>query len=68
MTKKFGRLLGSSIALSFALFITPCLALGQGATSCFDGAVAINHALGETPETLTEGVGFSTCQTLERPV
>lgn len=57
MTERFGRPFGSSIALSFALLVAPSLALGQGATSCFDGAVAANHALGENPETLPEGVG-----------
>ncbi len=57
MTEKTIWLLASSIALSLALVVPPSLALGQGATSCFDGAAAVNHALGENPETLPEGVG-----------
>jgi hypothetical protein len=57
VTEKSRRLLGSSIALSLALLVTPGFAPGQGATSCFDSAVAVNHVLGENPETLREGVG-----------
>lgn len=57
MTGILGRFPGSPIALSLALLVTPSLALGQGATSCFGGTIAVNHALGENPETLPEGVG-----------
>ncbi len=57
MTDKIGWRLGQSIALAFALLCTPSFALGQEAPSCFVDGNTGNHALGETPETLSERVG-----------
>jgi pimeloyl-ACP methyl ester carboxylesterase len=57
VTYKTDWSLWKSIALAFAVLVTPSLALGQGAASCFDGTAPARHALGETPEVLPEGVG-----------
>ncbi|MEP2980280.1 MAG: hypothetical protein ABJO86_12390 [Lentilitoribacter sp.] len=57
VSKNLGRLLGRLTTLFFAIFITPNLSLAQGTTSCFEGTDAVNHTLGDNPETLREGVG-----------
>lgn len=57
MAEKTSGPLGCAIALSFAALITPSLAFGQQNTSCSEGTAVVNHALGETPETLPTGVG-----------
>ncbi|MGH1466001.1 MAG: hypothetical protein ACRBBQ_11640 [Cognatishimia sp.] len=58
MTETSFRLrLGGSLALSFTLLTTPSLAPGQDAISCFSSNDAVDHALGETPEVLPEGIG-----------
>lgn len=57
MIDKLGSHVVSFFALPFAILVTPGLAIGQGAPSCFDGAVAVNHALAGNPEVLPEGVG-----------
>lgn len=53
----FGKRLARSMAITFALFAAPSFALGQDASSCLIANDAVNHALGENPETLPEGLG-----------
>ncbi len=44
--------------LTFAfVLLTPSLALGQDATSCFDETMPVHEDLGENPATLPEGMG-----------